>query len=256
MNFTTTTGAATIHKQERATRYPIALVALRNGERTMRRKLATAVAAGVASAVVAALHAGGWVVVSLRDLPEYAVAGKPLPLRFMVRQHGVEPLGGLEPIVTVSSSTRTVSVPAVPTRKTGEYAATLVLPHPGRWTIRIATVAFNESTLHALPVIVDGSPAPPPLSPPALGERLFVAKGCIGCHANRELRSGDMADVFKTFGSGSGAPDLTGKRFADAYVKSLLADPAATRGPDAGMPDLGLARSEITALTAFINRER
>jgi hypothetical protein len=40
------------------------------------------------------------------------------------------------------------------------------------------------------------------------------------------------------------------------HLASLLADPAATRGPDTAMPDLDLTGSEIAALTAFINRER
>jgi hypothetical protein len=227
----------------------------------MRRKRATVWVAGAASLVcVAALHAGGWAIVSVRDLPEYAVAGTPLRLTFVVRQHGIEPRSGLEPTVAATSGTKTgtetVTASAVPTSKTGEYRAALVLPHPGRWTIRIDTVTFNDSTLHELVAIAPGSPALPPLSQPALGERLFVAKGCIGCHVNNELRSGDVVNAFKTLGFGSEAPDLTGKRFPDAYLKSLLADPAATRGPDAGMPNLGLTMSEIAALTAFINRER
>lgn len=223
----------------------------------MRGQLITVLAVVAASLMfVAAPYAGGWAIVSLRDLPEYAVAGKPLPLMFTVWQHGVEPLDGLEPVVTASSGTLTVTVSGVPTMKIGEYRAALVLPRPGSWAIQIDTVTFNESTFHELVVISAGGPAPPPLSPPALGERLFVAKGCIGCHINRELRSAGAVNVFKTFGFGSAAPDLTGKRFADAYLKSLLADPTATRGPDARMPNLDLTSFEIAALTAFINDER
>jgi hypothetical protein len=227
----------------------------------MRKKLATVLAAGAASlGFAAALHAGGWAIVTVRDLPEYAVAGKPLPLTFMVRMHGITPRDGLEPTVAATlgsePGTLTVITSAVPTRQPGEYTAALVVPLPGSWTIRIDTVEFNESTLHELPVIAAGRPAPPPLSQPDLGERLFVAKGCIACHVNRELQSGDLVNVFKTFGFGSESPDLTGKSFAEANLQRLLADPAATRGPDTLMPDLGLTSSEIAALTAFINRER
>ena len=225
----------------------------------MRRKLGTVLAAGASLVIGAALHAGGWGIVTVRDLPEYAVAGTPLPLTFLVRAHGVEPHDGLQPPVAASSETSsgtlTVNVRAVPTGNPGEYSAVLVLPDPGLWTIRIGDGTFYDSTLHRVAAIAPGSPAPPPLSPPALGERLFVAKGCIGCHVNRELH-GNPGDVFRTFGFGSEAPDLTGRRFADAYLKSLLADPTATRGPDTVMPDLGLTSAEIAALTAFINRAR
>ena len=56
-------------------------------------------------------------------------------------------------------------------------------------------------------------------------------------------------------------PELTGKRFPDKYLNSLLADPEATLRRDSEpegqeMPDLDLTESEIAALTAFINRER
>lgn len=226
----------------------------------MRRSLA-AVVAGASLVAVAALHAGGWVIVSVRDLPEYAVAGKPLPLTFVVRAHGMTPRDGLQPMVVAASRGRQsgtvmVTTSAVPTGRSGEYTAAPILPAPGGWTIRIEVNDVNDSTLHELPVIAAGDPAPPPLSQPALGERLFVAKGCVGCHVDRDLQSGDLVTVFETTGFGSGAPELTGKTFPAAYLKNLLADPAATRGSDTGMPDLGLTSAEIAALTAYINRER
>jgi hypothetical protein len=226
----------------------------------MRSKLAIVSIAGASVVFAAALQAGGWVVVSVRELPEYAIAGEPLPLTFIVRAHGLTPRNGLAPMVAArlrtEAGTLTVTTSAVPTGRPGEYTAYPVVSYPGRWTIQIVVNELNDSTLHELPVIAAGSPAPPPLSPPAVGERLFVAKGCIACHVNRELQSGDLGNVFKTSGFGSEAPELTGKRFADAYLKSLLADPTATRGSDVLMPDLGLTSSEIAALTAFINRER
>jgi len=209
--------------------------------------------AGVALlALAAAVHAGGWAIVTVRDLPEYAVAGKALRLTFMVRQHGVEPRGGLTPTLTARSDAVTVTASAIETKNTGEYTATLALPRPGHWTITIDTVLFNDSTLPALTVIAPGGPTPSPLSPAALGERLFVAKGCIGCHVNREVQARHLVDV---------GPDLTGKRFPDIYLNSLLADPKATRAreaePNEGeMPNLDLTNPEIAALTAFINRER
>jgi mono/diheme cytochrome c family protein len=219
----------------------------------MRGTWTTVLTGGVASLVlVAAVHAGGWAIVTVRDLPEYAIAGEPLQLTFMVRQHGMSPVGGLAPDVAAKSGAETVKASAVRTKKTGEYRATLVLPRPGNWTIHVDTIEWNDATLPELTVIARGGSAPAPLSKPALGERLFVSKGCIGCHIHREVPARNLVDV---------GPDLTGKRFPDKYLTSLLADPQATlrrdSEPEGGdMPDLGLTKSEIAALAAFINRER
>ena len=215
----------------------------------MREKL---LVAGAASLVlVAAVYAGGWTIVTVRDLPEYAVAGKPVQLTFMVRGHGVSPIRDLEPEVVARSGTNTVKAAAVPTKKTGEYAASLALTRPGNWIIQIMGT-IDDPLLPELAVIAPGSPAPPALSQSDLGKRLFVSKGCIGCHVNREVRAENQGGV---------GPDLTGKRFPETYVKSLLADPKAAFGSKsegAGweMPNLGLTKSEIAALTAFINSRK
>jgi hypothetical protein len=217
------------------------------------RKISIPASASAASLLLAAaIYAGGWAIVTVRDLPEHVVAGKPFQLSFMVRQHGLSPLDGLEPQVTARSGAHTARWSAVRTKRTGEYAATLVLPSAASWTIRIDTVEYNDSTLPELKAIAPGDPVPPALSPAALGERLFVAKGCIGCHVNDEVQAQHLVDA---------GPDLTGKRFAEPYLRSLLADPKATFGRKSEwegdeMPNLGLKKPEIAALTAFINRER
>jgi len=218
----------------------------------MRDKRVQWIVAGIAVVALAAtLQAGGWAIVTVRDLPEYAVAGKPFPLAFMVRGHGIEPLDKLAPSITATSGTDVVKASALATKKTGEYAASLTLPRPGSWTIQISGT-LGDPTLPALTVIAPGSPVPSPLSQAALGERLFTAKGCIGCHTNREIETQILAGI---------GPDLTGKRFPEAYLKGLLADPKAafaSRDPERTwkMPNLELTKSEIAALTAFMNRER
>ena len=62
----------------------------------MSRKWFPLVVASVASLVLAAgVCAGGWAIVTVRDVPESGVAGKPLQLTFMVRDPGGSPLEGL-----------------------------------------------------------------------------------------------------------------------------------------------------------------
>lgn len=44
---------------------------------------------GLFTLPAAAFTFGGWAVVTVEDIPEYAVAGRPFDLTFTVRQHGM-----------------------------------------------------------------------------------------------------------------------------------------------------------------------
>jgi mono/diheme cytochrome c family protein len=240
MNLATTTCAGTIGGRK---------------EKTMKKRGIPLFVASMASLVFAAtVCAGGWAIATVRDLPEYAVVGKPLQLTFTIRQHGVSPAAGLKPTVNAKSGARMVNASAFATKTTGEYTAAMVLPGAGNWAISIEN-AYGSFTLPELKVIAAGSPAPLPLSKAVLGKRLFVSKGCIECHTNR--------DVSGTKEGGVG-PDLTGKSFPETYLTSVLADPGAafkarrrsTTESSSVMPRLGLTKSEIASLTAFINRPR
>lgn len=217
-------------------------------ETIMARRFAPLWTSAVAIVIMASIgHAGGWWTITIRDLPEHVVAGKRFQLTFMARAHGVSPLENLDLEVAATSGADSARSKAVPAKRLGEYTVSLVLPQPGSWTITFDDLALPEVT-----AIAAGSPVPSPLSPPAVGARLFVSKGCITCHANREVRPDKEGGV---------GPDLTGKRYDEAYLKRFLADPQKARGrtsePDYGeMPDLLLTKSEIASLIAFINRDR
>lgn len=192
--------------------------------------------------VVATVFAGGWSVITLNDFPDHALAGERLSLTFTVRQHGNNLLEGLKPTVQASMNGGSkISVAGLPTANRGEYTATLRLPNPGEWTVRIdggfnpedKTRNYNSITLPPLRIVRDASHVPATLSEADRGGRLFVAKGCVGCHVAGSER------------------DLDGKQFAADYLKKVLADPS-VRTPD--MPNLKLKENEVAALTAFINR--
>ena len=191
--------------------------------------------------IVGAAHAGGWAVITLNELPDHAVARNPLHLVFAVRQHGKTLLTGLQPSVRATSATGLVAnaaaVPAI-----DSYTATLTLPQPGEWTITINSGFLSSATtLPVLKVIAanDPVPAPPPQS--ARGERLFVAKGCTGCHLHSEITPERAAFA---------SIDLSSRHFPPDYLAKFLADP---RTKPAEMPNLNLKESEIAALVAFIN---
>src|SRR5688572_10040103 len=219
----------------------------RRNTMSAKRSLIASVALVVLGATV---HAGGWSILTLRDVPDYAVADTPLRLTFMLRAHGMTPLENVGPILTARFGNSTVKATAVPTKKAGEYTAVLVFPRPGTWRFELGP--FPMSALPPLTVIAAGRPSPAPLAPPARGRRLFAAKGCNGCHARREVSAEE----------GGVGPDLTGKRFPEPYLRRLLADPkaaflrAGAHDKDIEgweMPDLELNEPEITALVAFMN---
>jgi len=205
--------------------------------------------------IAATAYAGGWAIVTVIDLPDYAIAGKTLTMTFAVRQHGATLLAGLKPVVFAKApDMRTVRIDAQPTKQTGEYRFELPLTQAGEWKISIDSAFLSYLTnqipedspqlpqagyvTFPLKVLPAGS-SPLIVSDKERGERLFNVKGCAGCH-----------------GSGIG-PDLQKKSLTADYVQRLLADPAATlklKDPEYGMPDLNLKPAEIAALTEFLIR--
>ena len=97
-------------------------------------------------ALVTAAYAGGWAIITVNQLPEYAVAGQPLTLTFSVRQHGKTLLSELHPTIqTAAPGGRTIKVAAMRTASPGEYSARLTAPEPGEWKITIVS-GFNTSS--------------------------------------------------------------------------------------------------------------
>ena len=196
--------------------------------------------------------AGGWAVVSVQDVPEYAVAGQPLTLTYSVKQHGEELHSDLRGTVSARSGTASVSVDAKPAPQRGYYTATLTLPNAGDWTLTIAS-GFGKSQLKLLPIraIAAGTPAPPALAPDERGRQLFVAKGCVTCHTHSDSKA--------ELGGPDGPPELTDKTFAPTYLAEFLANPKIKPAANKNgwqMPNQQLKQAEIAALVAFINSDR
>ena len=80
-----------------------------------------------------------------------------------------------------------------------------------------------------------------------LGRQLFLAKGCITCHANSKASPPSKYMTIEM-----GAPNLSNYSSSPEILMIRLKDPAAARS-DTKMPDLELKKTEIEALIAFIN---
>lgn len=84
------------------------------------------------------------------------------------------------------------------------------------------------------------------LSQVEMGRQLFVAKGCITCHANHKVSN---ASEYWTVEVG---PNLTRFSASPEALRLRLKDPASVKS-DTQMPNLNLSEAEIEALIAFIN---
>jgi hypothetical protein len=187
-------------------------------------------------------HAGGWAVVTVDNLPDYAEAGKATTLTYMVRQHGVEPFPGLTGTITATSGRLTARGSVVPGQRRGQYSASITLPSAGDWSISIKS-GFPKAdvTLRPLTAVTHGTTLARTVSDPERGEALFTAKGCVTCHVQIPV-----------------GPKLDGRRFDATYISAFLANPprTPTQPNREAMPNLGLDQREIASLVAYLNSPR
>jgi hypothetical protein len=205
---------------------------------------------GIVALPLLAAAYGGWVTVTLEDLPDYFVALQPVDLAFTVRQHGHTRLTGLKPSLEARSGDKVVTAKASPQNEDGRYAARLTLPAAGEWIVTINS-DFGPSRVTLLPLMAleQGKRPSAALAQTERGRRLFVAKGCVTCHVH------DAVGKQNEFAPGQIGPNLTERRFPAEYLGQFLADPSIVRPRrgSLGMPKLDLKPTEIVALTAFIN---
>jgi len=88
---------------------------------------------------------------------------------------------------------------------------------------------------------------PSSISQVEYGRQLFIAKGCITCHYNSKAASSSEYWTIEM-----GAPNLSKFSASAEVIAMRLKDPSSVKS-DTGMPTLGLSKSEIEALVAFIN---
>jgi len=111
-------------------------------------------------AVVAAAPAGGggWATVGFEPRPDGTKAGETWRPTIFVKQHGVTPLSGLQPVVTIEEADSEASATfyAEPGSEAGVYEADVVFPDPGEWRVTILS-GFGDSQVGYGPV-ADRSP--------------------------------------------------------------------------------------------------
>ncbi|HLE99153.1 MAG TPA: hypothetical protein VI540_04590 [Gaiellaceae bacterium] len=148
----------------------------------------------VALAAVGASYAsaGGWATVGFEPLPDDTAVGASWKPKIFIKQHGVTPLEGLQPVVTIDEAItgQSKSFTARPTSEAGVYEADVVFPTSGDWRIAIES-GFGDSGVTYGPVAIGPGTGSDPGSFPALpigAAALAVALGLAGVLGIRRLR--------------------------------------------------------------------
>jgi hypothetical protein len=130
---------------------------------TMRRIALLVVLAVLVPAEVA--QAGGWATVELGESPSGLAAGKPWRVELIVKQHGITPMEGVKPSITiVSSQGAERTFPARPAGPIGHYVADVRFPSAGEWSARISD-GFTDAVPHRISHLTVGGPAAPAAFP-------------------------------------------------------------------------------------------
>ena len=187
---------------------------------------------------------------ALQPMPALRVSGSAGAAG--VGQPGAAPLAGLPPVAfgglaLVSLAALVALIARAPkTRYSwGSWAGLALL------ALVVGGLAFafftsaNAETAQAPASAVAGMDAESKIS---LGQKLFLAKGCVVCHTNDRAVQGS-AKYGINFG-----PNLTRYSSDPEYLHAFLKDPRSVR-PGGDMPDLGLKLVEIEALISFLNDE-
>lgn len=116
--------------------------------------------------------AGGWVAITLDELPGPVRAGEEVRVGFMVRQHGVTPINNVEPVLRATNreTGETMTAEAQQVGATGHFEATVVFPEAGEWAWQIGVPPFPQQVEFA-PLTVAPATAGHALLPAASGPR-------------------------------------------------------------------------------------
>jgi hypothetical protein len=157
------------------------------------RFLAAVGVVAYALALPALAGAGGWASVGFEPLPDGTSAGGTWKPTIFVKQHGVTPLSGLLPLVTIeeTGSGESAEFLASAGAEPGTYHADVVFPSAGDWRVTISS-GFGDSHVTYGPVAIGdaatGGGSSEPRSVIGLGVVLLAVLGAVGALAARRAR--------------------------------------------------------------------
>ncbi len=105
------------------------------------RKFGVLLTMALLLALVPAVLAGGWAVITLDDMPGEIHAGEPWVVGFTVLQHGETPIHKFEDgtpieptlVATNAATGRRIEAVATPTKEVGHFTLEVTFPSEGEW---------------------------------------------------------------------------------------------------------------------------
>lgn len=138
------------------------------------RHLAMLVALAITLSITSLAQAGGWFVITLDSWPASAVAGQPLSIGFVLRQHGRTPAywDGLSLVAHNPATGKAMRVTPRTEGQVGHYAADITFPESGSWEWGIdferrPWVRWAPLAVLAAPVVAIAKPVASPAPSPA-----------------------------------------------------------------------------------------
>jgi hypothetical protein len=158
----------------------------------LMRQLVVLGALAAALALAPAASSGGWASVGFAPLPDGTSTGSTWSPTITVKQHGVTPLRGLQPVVEVyDDSGAAARFVARETSEAGVYTADVVFPSEGSWSVAIHS-GFGDSNVTYGPVAVGapttGGGVPQELPIVGLGILVVALLGGVAVVAARRSR--------------------------------------------------------------------
>jgi hypothetical protein len=111
-----------------------------------------------ALALPASALAGGWATAGLPP-PDDVEAGGTWNAQITILQHGMTPLNGVSPTVTIRQGSTVKTFEATPAGEPGKYVAKVVFPSGGRWTYEVydGFTQYGGAKTHTFPAITIGA---------------------------------------------------------------------------------------------------
>lgn len=139
------------------------------------RSLVVLAATAAMLAIASPASAGGWATVGFEPLPDDISAGSVWNPTIFVKQHGITPLAGLQPVVMIYDDSGAESkFLAEETPEAGVYEADVVFPAQGDWRVTILS-GFGDSQVTYGPVAI----GPPGAADGGLGDLPVMGIGLV-----------------------------------------------------------------------------
>ena len=113
----------------------------------------------VALAVPASALAGGWATAGLGPPDDGIGPGDTWNAKVTILQHGMTPLSGLHPTVTIQNGSTSKTFQATATDEPGVYLAKVVFPSAGTWSYSVydGFTQYGGAKTHGFPNVTIGT---------------------------------------------------------------------------------------------------